>query len=1126
MQDGKLCKNMKAKGFVLGGLVILIALLLPPGVAWAQEPMIEQWVAEYNGPGSGYDGGNDIAIDNAIDSSGNVYVTGESKGSGTSRDYATIKYDSAGNELWVRTYNGPGNWNDMASKMALDSYGSVYVTGLSWGGAGTGYDYATVKYDSSGNQLWVTRYNGPGNNTDRARGIATDSSGNVYVTGWSIGSGTGQDYATVKYDSAGNQLWVKRYNGPGNGYDGGNDIAIDSSDNVYVCGYSVGGDTGWDCVTVKYNSAGNELWVARYNGPDNADDCVHAITVDGLGNVYVTGFTGFGTDSDSGEDYVTIKYDSAGNQLWVRTYNGTGSGDDEPTDAIVVDGSGNVYVSGNSEGENTDWDWATVKYDSAGNQLWVRRYNGPDNGLDWPMDLAIDGLGNIYVTGSDYTTVKYDSAGNEQGVARYNRGWGRAIAVDSSGNVYVTGDNGLDFVTIKYSNEPVPVAPWSFAVITDLHIGWGIPDYDAAGYNDKEFWHTTPGQDYYLTQRLGNAVQWINEHDTENNIKFVVVTGDIADTAEYSEFVTAREILNQLEIPYIPITGNHDIWPHTQKINSTPDGNLFTGRAGTISTKADAPLGEGYFERTFWNPTQTNTNPEKVEALFNDFVRQADQDGNPYPPYFQNYAFSYNGKNFIALDFASREYFPLLWLPTNAVNHQQTMNWFTEKLGAFNFVLTHYPFILNGGFEDAAVAVRNCITNCGCMVLDLAGHTHVNRVTSDLGGKLTAIETDATSQIPFVGWEPAGEFIRLVTVDGEDMDYGTLIRITPSAINPFFIVTQGEVGVGQEITLQAYTKNLNESLCSFSWLFEDGGYGSAASGRECKQIYWSPGNHKVTLTATVNTSGNSENLSWDIPVKETAKEPHKVLLPIPGLVPLLDDMDLTRFPQNTAEWATIMKVASAGKPIASLLMHFEEANEDIDLSGLVADIDLSKRKSVIHMDSWPAVIDKSKVLFIPSTGVGSVYVCPNAISLQEVTPLCEDVTVLDMGETENGVALTTITYDGQEYYRVSGIKCTGGGELGTPERTIKSLNDYIQGLPDGAFKNNPEQRKNALWNKLNEVWTKIDNQEYQEAINKLQNDVRAKADGDKKAEDWIVAPEAQREICRMVDELIAYISGL
>lgn len=237
-------------------------------------------------------------------------------------------------------------------------------------------------------------------------------------------------------------------------------------------------------------------------------------------------------------------------------------------------------------------------------------------------------------------------------------------------------------------------------------------------------------------------------------------------------------------------------------------------------------------------------------------------------------------------------------------------------------------------------------------------------------------------------------------------------------------------------------------------------------------------------------------------------------------------MDLTQFPQNTAEWAVIMKVTSPDKPIAALLIHFEEANEDVDLSGMMADIDIAKRKSVIHMDSWPAVIEESKILFIPSTGIGSVYICPNASSLQEVTPLCKNSTVLDIEETENEMTITTVTYDGQEYYRVSGIQGTGGGEFGTLERAIKSLNDYIQDLSDEAFKNNPEQRKNALENKLNGVWSKIDNQEYQEAINKLQNDIRAKADGDKKAQDWIIDPEAQQEICRMVDELIAYVNSL
>jgi len=110
---------------------------------------------------------------------------------------------------WVRRYNGPGNRNDWASALALDGSGNVYVTGGSYGN-GPHFDYATVKYDSSGNQRWVQRYNGPGDSTDYVYAIVVDGSGNVYVTGGSFGSGTSWDYATVKYDSSGNQLWVQR----------------------------------------------------------------------------------------------------------------------------------------------------------------------------------------------------------------------------------------------------------------------------------------------------------------------------------------------------------------------------------------------------------------------------------------------------------------------------------------------------------------------------------------------------------------------------------------------------------------------------------------------------------------------------------------------------------------------------------------------------------------------------------------------------------------------------------------------------------------------------------------------------------------------------------------------------
>jgi hypothetical protein len=113
-----------------------------------------------------------------------------------------VKYDSSGVEQWVARYNGPGNEWDEARAIALDNSGNIYVTGQS-AGSGTYEDYATVKYDSSGVEQWVARYNGPGNDEDKAYAIALDNSGNIYVTGGSMGSGTDLDYATIKYSSTG-----------------------------------------------------------------------------------------------------------------------------------------------------------------------------------------------------------------------------------------------------------------------------------------------------------------------------------------------------------------------------------------------------------------------------------------------------------------------------------------------------------------------------------------------------------------------------------------------------------------------------------------------------------------------------------------------------------------------------------------------------------------------------------------------------------------------------------------------------------------------------------------------------------------------------------------------------------
>ena len=190
--------------------------------------------------------GNAVADDLAVDSAGNVYVTGYSE-SGGNADYATIKYSPDGAELWVRRYDGPAG-NDVALAMALDSAGNAYVTGRSM--AATGSDCATIKYSPDGAELWVRRYSGPGGNAG-ATALAVDSSGNVYVAGNSVAA-TSTGYAMVKYGPDGAELWVRHYDGPA-GNDYATALAVDSSGNAYVTGRSYGNGTGYDYATVKYS---------------------------------------------------------------------------------------------------------------------------------------------------------------------------------------------------------------------------------------------------------------------------------------------------------------------------------------------------------------------------------------------------------------------------------------------------------------------------------------------------------------------------------------------------------------------------------------------------------------------------------------------------------------------------------------------------------------------------------------------------------------------------------------------------------------------------------------------------------------------------------------------------------
>ena len=493
---------------------VMLTVLIMLFVVFVAIPVVgqvgEAWVARYNGPdtNSNYDRAWVIAVDN----SGNVYVTGSSGEIWTRTDYATIKYYPNGDTVWVRRYSGPGNGleEDDPSAIAVDDFGNVYVTGASYASA-TAYDCATIKYYPNGDTAWVRRYDGPDNDVDGAGAMAVDNSGNVYVTGFSYSSATSGDYLTIKYHPNGDTAWVRTYNAPLNQQDRAYAIAVDDSGYVYVTGSSwVYVSEGYDYVTIKYYPNGDTAWVRRYNGTVNAHDEACAIAIDNSRNVYVTGSSQQILYYPYNFDYTTIKYYPNGDTAWVRRYNGPGDSNDE-TKAIAVDGSGNVYVTGWSYGGGTSEDYATIKYYPNGDTAWVRRYNGPGDSTDWANAIAVDGSGNVYVTGwsygggtsADYTTIKYDFQGNELWVRRYNGPGndpdaGYAIAVDGSGNVYVTGGsaqthgypfNNYDFATIKYVQGPQPLIIRAFSPV-DLIVTDPNNDNIGVGFN------TIPGATY------------------------------------------------------------------------------------------------------------------------------------------------------------------------------------------------------------------------------------------------------------------------------------------------------------------------------------------------------------------------------------------------------------------------------------------------------------------------------------------------------------------------------------------------------------------------------------------------------------------------------------------------------
>ncbi len=299
---------------------------------------------------------------------------------------------------------------DQSNGVSADGLGNVYISGVTFGNlGGTNYfngDAFVSKYDASGTLLWTEQLGT--NDLDESYGVSADGLGNVYISGVTLGDleGTnagGGDAFVSKYDASGTLLWTEQLGT--SGVDLSNGVSADGLGNVYISGFTEGSlegtnAGGQDAFVSKYDASGTLLWTEQL-GTSSFDES-RGVSADGLGNVYISGRTRGsleGTNAGLHDAFVS-KYDADGALLWTEQL-GTSSVDESY--GVSADGLGNVYISGSTEGQLgatnlLSRDAFVSKYDASGTLLWTEQLG--TNGGDISFGVSADGSGNVYISGS------------------------------------------------------------------------------------------------------------------------------------------------------------------------------------------------------------------------------------------------------------------------------------------------------------------------------------------------------------------------------------------------------------------------------------------------------------------------------------------------------------------------------------------------------------------------------------------------------------------------------------------------------------------------------------------------------------------------------------------------------
>jgi Ca2+-binding RTX toxin-like protein len=370
----------------------------------------------------------DNGYDTAVDSWGNLYVTGSTDGSlggpnQGSYDAWVAKYDSSGNQLWVKQF-GTANFDDTFG-VTTDRDGNFYLVGGTQGDlfapkTSQGADTWIAKYDANGNPFWTKQFGSAPDILVGSRDIKVDPQGNVFISGLTVKDNTRpdlfqfpvQDDAWVaKFDSNGNQQWWTELGGPA--FDETYSVAVDKDGNSYTAGWTYGltGPTVglYDAWLTKFDPQGQIVWTQQFG--TTGYEFPWAVETDSQGNIYLTGITtGLFPGSQGGNvegnitgssDIFVAKYLPNGTQSWVRQF-GSNEDDGQLLAGMAIDSQDRIFLTGytnrNLGSANAgSYDALVTSYDTNGNQLWQQQFGSPQ--LDYATGLTVDGANNLFVTG-------------------------------------------------------------------------------------------------------------------------------------------------------------------------------------------------------------------------------------------------------------------------------------------------------------------------------------------------------------------------------------------------------------------------------------------------------------------------------------------------------------------------------------------------------------------------------------------------------------------------------------------------------------------------------------------------------------------------------------------------------